>query len=319
MKNLEEKLSVGSLPSSILPPGVGLFLASFLSLFLELLLIRWVPSHVRVVAYYSNLMLISSFLGLGCGMLLARRELRLDRWFGLFLVLLILFVSVIQGGDFEQGPDELRFLFQASTSSTVFPIVFIFILNALLFVSLGDLIGGYFTQIPPLRAYSWDLAGAISGCLLFGFFSYFWFSPIFGCIIVMLVYVIYCRSRLHLLAVVAAFMVSLAMMVLWTDRDGIWSPYNLLGVRELDINGRQKLAHSPPRDLGTLRDPPFYFVGVNHSGYMLVGTIDSRRYSAPERYRLHPALMFLTDYIELYTLPHLIRPEAKNVLVVGTK
>ena len=40
-----------------------LFALSFLSLFLELMVIRWVPGSVRLVAYFANLMLISSFLG----------------------------------------------------------------------------------------------------------------------------------------------------------------------------------------------------------------------------------------------------------------
>ena len=44
-----------------------LFAMSFIALFLELLLIRWAPSVVRLVAYYANLLLVSSFLGLGLG------------------------------------------------------------------------------------------------------------------------------------------------------------------------------------------------------------------------------------------------------------
>jgi hypothetical protein len=71
--------------------GAGLFFASFLSLFLELLLIRWVPSLVRVVAYYGSLMLISSFLGLGYGAIIAHRRLELHRCFALVLLLLVLF------------------------------------------------------------------------------------------------------------------------------------------------------------------------------------------------------------------------------------
>ncbi len=56
--------------------------------------------------------------------------------------------------------------------TTTLPIVTIFSLNALLFVPLGDLIGVYFTRLPPLRAYGWDLAGALAGTVLFGLFSY---------------------------------------------------------------------------------------------------------------------------------------------------
>ena len=50
---------------------------SFAALFLELMMIRWVPAVVRLVAYYANLMLISSFLGLGIGSMLGTRRLRL--------------------------------------------------------------------------------------------------------------------------------------------------------------------------------------------------------------------------------------------------
>ena len=42
--------------------GASLFALSFLALFLELMFIRWVPAVVSIVAYYANLMLISSFL-----------------------------------------------------------------------------------------------------------------------------------------------------------------------------------------------------------------------------------------------------------------
>src|SRR5690349_22816098 len=67
--------------------GWRLFALSFTSLFLELMLIRWVPAVVRLVAYYANLMLISSFLGLGIGALLARRSWRLFGFFPLLLAI----------------------------------------------------------------------------------------------------------------------------------------------------------------------------------------------------------------------------------------
>ena len=41
-----------------------LFLASFIVLFQELVLIRWLPGQVRVLAYFPNLILLSAFLGL---------------------------------------------------------------------------------------------------------------------------------------------------------------------------------------------------------------------------------------------------------------
>ena len=52
---------------SILKCGLELGTASLLVLFLELVLIRWLPTQVQVVSYFPNLVLIAAFLGLGIG------------------------------------------------------------------------------------------------------------------------------------------------------------------------------------------------------------------------------------------------------------
>ncbi|HEX9489036.1 MAG TPA: hypothetical protein VF930_02055, partial [Stellaceae bacterium] len=44
-------------------PYRRLFLASFSILFLELVLIRWVPSYVRMFGYFTNFILMGSLLG----------------------------------------------------------------------------------------------------------------------------------------------------------------------------------------------------------------------------------------------------------------
>ena len=44
---------------------VRLLLASFLMLFLELSLIRWAGSQVIHLSYFSNFVLLGSFLGIG--------------------------------------------------------------------------------------------------------------------------------------------------------------------------------------------------------------------------------------------------------------
>src|ERR1039458_1694663 len=62
-----------------------MFALSFTALFLEMMVIRWVPSVVHLVAYYANLMLLSSFLGLGAGAMAAGRRWNLFGWFPAFL------------------------------------------------------------------------------------------------------------------------------------------------------------------------------------------------------------------------------------------
>lgn len=101
--------------------------------------------------------------------------------------------------EFRQGPDEIRFGFDGGSSTTTLPIMLVFILNTLVFVPLGDLIGAYFQRMRALEAYAWDLSGAIAGTVIFGLFSYFWFSPILGLFLVMAAYFVHCRGRLHFL------------------------------------------------------------------------------------------------------------------------
>src|SRR3954465_5887850 len=55
-----------------------LFVSSFLVLFLETALIRWMPAYVRLLAYFSNFILLASFLGIGVGCLVAPSR---RRWF----------------------------------------------------------------------------------------------------------------------------------------------------------------------------------------------------------------------------------------------
>ena len=50
-----------------------IFLLSFTLLFFELLCIRWIPAYVRYLSYFTNFILLASFLGMGVGILAARR------------------------------------------------------------------------------------------------------------------------------------------------------------------------------------------------------------------------------------------------------
>src|SRR5437588_13018728 len=74
------------------------FLVSFTILFFELLCIRWIPSYVRYLSYFNNFLLLASFLGIGLGMLSARRQ---RFWFPPFPVLLALLVVIIANMKFE--------------------------------------------------------------------------------------------------------------------------------------------------------------------------------------------------------------------------
>src|ERR1700731_698367 len=54
--------------------ALNLFLVGFLVLFLELTCIRWFSAYVIFLQFFTNVVLIASFLGMSCGCLAARRR-----------------------------------------------------------------------------------------------------------------------------------------------------------------------------------------------------------------------------------------------------
>src|SRR5689334_2621693 len=66
-----------------------LVLASFLMLFVELTLIRWIGAQIYSLFFFSNLILMASFLGLGLGFLRGKTARNLFSWSPLLLTLLV--------------------------------------------------------------------------------------------------------------------------------------------------------------------------------------------------------------------------------------
>src|SRR5437879_11932790 len=54
-----------------------LILISLLSLFVEMLMIRWASSEIRIFAHFKNFVLAACFLGFGLGCYLCRRRVHL--------------------------------------------------------------------------------------------------------------------------------------------------------------------------------------------------------------------------------------------------
>src|SRR5437762_4341853 len=77
----------------------ALFLVSVLGLFLELLLIRWVSTEIRIFAYLQNTVLVVCFLGLGMGCWTCRQPARpRDALIPLFLLTLLLAIPLTRQG-----------------------------------------------------------------------------------------------------------------------------------------------------------------------------------------------------------------------------
>jgi len=74
----------------------NLFLCSFTILFVELACIRWIPAYIRYLGYFTNFVLLGSFLGIGLGILQARRRFDLLTLFPAALAVLVAVVSTFK-------------------------------------------------------------------------------------------------------------------------------------------------------------------------------------------------------------------------------
>src|SRR6476620_6261459 len=140
---------------------MALFLASFLVLFLETALIRWMPAYVRLLAYFSNFILLASFLGIGVGCLLARRRRNLFVWFPLIQFAVVLAVNLLR---LEVAlPSTSTIYFSSGTAAPV--------------VTVAHRMGRELSGRPPLRAYVINLLGGLAGVAAFALVSWFELPP----------------------------------------------------------------------------------------------------------------------------------------------
>ncbi len=152
-------------------------LTTFSILVLELAAIRWIGSQIRVFAYFANLVLMAVFLGMGLGVALGRRYPHLFEWvFPALLGLTALLALAAPIGLMNMGfPDPSISLWGADVRVASFGqfclatlvVVGLFWLVTLVFLLMAIPVGWWFGQLPPLRAYTWDLLGSLLGVLAF--------------------------------------------------------------------------------------------------------------------------------------------------------
>jgi SAM-dependent methyltransferase len=232
--------------------AIRTFLASFLVLFLEIALIRWMPAYIRLLSYFSNFILLASFLGIGLGCLLAPARVRLFAWFPLLQAIVIasvnyfrLEVSVAASGSiyFTSGTAAKVVVVE---STLLLPLLFIVV--AALFTTLAQRMGREMAALPPLRAYTINLAGSLAGVIVLGLISWLelppatWFGIAFAAAVPLLLTheapidaAAPPVSRRPSLAIVGLNLVLLAgsLAVVHTmARGAIWSPYYKITVSQ---------------------------------------------------------------------------------------
>ena len=176
--------------------AIDLFLVSWLVLFLELACIRWFPSHVLYLTFFTNTVLLASFVGMSIGCLVARSKGNFIRGTPVWLAVAILAGLLIDGfahklqhyfavGN-QASPDVIYFGTETSAmkeKSFTVPIEAIgglfFVMIAAILVGPGQEMGRAFNRVPNrTTAYSANLLGSLAGIGSFAACSYLKLPPI---------------------------------------------------------------------------------------------------------------------------------------------
>jgi hypothetical protein len=221
-----------------------IFLVSFTLLFFELLCIRWIPAYVRYLSYFTNFILLASFLGMGLGILAARRT---KFRFPPFPILLLALAAVVALNRFELNISSTDVLYFGSGTTGVhraesfilLPLIFVFVAAA--FVPLARSLGLLFTKTEPLTAYTFDILGSLAGTAAFFLIGLFSLPPVvwFGALGLLILSL----GRRRHLAITAVLVVAAAAIAFSLQRNSYWSPYYKITLTpaeprgyELDVN-----------------------------------------------------------------------------------
>ena len=105
-----------------------LLLGSALMLFLELALIRWLGANIVHLSYFTNFVLLGSFLGIGVGFLISRKSWSILPWTPALLAILVVGVRMYPVSIDRTGRDVIFFTALDTTGPPawlVLPVVFL--------------------------------------------------------------------------------------------------------------------------------------------------------------------------------------------------
>ncbi|MBA2446309.1 MAG: spermidine synthase [Nocardioidaceae bacterium] len=149
-------------------------------LLLELSLIRWSGAKVVHLSYFSNFVLLGSFLGIGLGFLRASKPGRgLPYYSPLALVGLVGFVSAYPV-TVDRTDSSVIFFSSLATSGppswVALPVIFLAV--AAVLAGPGEMVADCFHQLERLDAYRYDLIGSMAGIAAFTLFSFLGAPPL---------------------------------------------------------------------------------------------------------------------------------------------
>jgi spermidine synthase len=303
--------------------GWRLFLVSCATLFIEILLIRWIGTEVRIFAYFQNLALVACFLGFGLGCYWAERRRSLLLSLSAMIVVAVLVELPFEGWTqfleavstrLALSPDAAIWGFahpyvHASvwvlTAASVLVVAGFLMLLVAVMIPLGQSVGFYLAEADDvIRAYSINLAGSIIGLWIMSVLAYHWLPPLAWFGLAGLLLLCARRPSVKWLAGSAVVVVAAALAYHVVAPEGQRGPVKLVrGMKEVFWSPYQKLQVFASGD-------DEYGIAVNNTGFMTVYNVN------PDFLQRHPQVA--AGYKQSsYDAPFRFVDRKDDVLVVG--
>ena len=293
-----------------------LILISVGSLFMEMMMIRWVSSEIRIFAYFKNFVLVACFLGFGLGCYFSRRRVQFMATIAPLMLLALILKAPISA--LRRSVSALPSLLGASVEVHVWGlpalptnwwgmllaltfVVPLFALIATAFIPFGQLVGWYLENAPKgVAAYTVNVLASLAGIAAFTLLCFLNCPPwVWFLVSGVLSVIAFWRSRRARIAISAAF---LACTFLLATPEGsgtrtYWSPY-------------QKLTLLPTFNEGEIST---YTLSTNDSWYQQIINLSAEFVeSHPKWFRNRPLDQ------NSYNIPYRFYPAPPSVLVLGS-
>jgi spermidine synthase len=213
-------------------------------LFVELALIRWVGSNVVYLSYFSNFVLMGSFLGIGVGFLRAKARVDLFPWAIVALAFLVGFVRVFPVTINRSGSELVYFgtVFGGLPMWVTLPVIFLVTAAVMALIAQG--VARTFARFEALEAYRLDILGSLAGIAAFTLLSFLGAPPVAWGLVVSVVFLVPYAPSVRLIHVVAALGLLALLGRESLDPGTSWSPYYKIlvfavkpGLAALNVNG----------------------------------------------------------------------------------
>lgn len=265
-------------------PASRLVQFSCLMLFVELMLIRWVGSNIYYLFFFSNFILMASFLGIGMGFLRAKNRASLFGWFPFLLALVVVlcysfsFEYHAQINPRTGNLDYSGMLFRNHVYPVWISLPLIFILAAALMAAIADAVSRAFQQFPSLQAYRLEVAGSLLGIIIFSLLAFFNAGPLAWGLVICLLCILPLADQWRARRFSSlAWQIAMLAVVMFTfvqeqsTGNHFWSPYYKIELQEftgkryvVNVNG---LAQQVIESVAQRRQvKPFYFLPYQHAG-----------------------------------------------------